>query len=69
VKAERYHEGGTSELHLPPMLTRPDPTELDAAYQASLERVPDGDVLEIMAREICGHEIHHECILVDRYLT
>ena len=34
------------------MLTRPDPSELDALYHASFEQVPDGNVLEIMAREI-----------------
>ena len=35
-----------------PLLTRPDPSELDALYHASFEQVPDGNVLEIIAREI-----------------
>ena len=34
------------------MLTRPELSELDVPYRTSFEQVPDGNVLEIMAREI-----------------
>lgn len=48
--AGAYH--GKTELNCLAMLTRPELSELEPPYHASFERVPEGNVLEIMAREI-----------------